>query len=150
MTEIMHTITVRRVIRARRESVFDAFSKSEALTQWFSPSPDISVEVLTFEFTPEGRFRLRYTMPDGVQPVVGGVYEEIARPDRLAFSWIWEPPYPHADVQTRVLIQFVDKGDATEVVLTHDRLPSEEAGQHHADGWEGIFDRLSRFFPEMQ
>ena len=150
MTHSLHTITVRRVIRARRESVFDAFSRAEALTQWFSPSPDISVEVLAFEFAPEGRFRLRYTMPDGVQPVVGGVYEEIKRPDRLAFSWVWEPPYLHADIQTRVQIQFLDKGDATEVVLTHDRLTSEEAGIHHADGWNGIFDRLSRFFSETR
>ena len=60
MTKSLHSITVRRLIQARRARVFDAFSRSEALAQWFTPRPDVSVEVLAFQFALAGGFRLRY------------------------------------------------------------------------------------------
>ena len=147
MTLPEHAVTVRRLIPAGRQRVFDAFSRADALTEWFSPSPEISVEVLAFAFAPEGRFRLRYRMPGDVLKVVEGAFEVIAPPEQLAFSWVWEAPDPHAGVPTRVVVRFLDKGDATEVVLTHERLPSEEAGARHAEGWEGTLDHLVRWLP---
>ena len=142
MTKPLHSITVRRLIPACRERVFDAFSRSDALAQWFTPRPDVAVEVLAFEFVPQGSFRLRYTMPDGAHKLVGGAYELIAPPDRLAFSWIWEPPDPHAGIPTRVLVRFLEQGDATEVVMTHDRLPSKESCPRYVTGWEGTLANL--------
>ena len=142
MTEAQRSITLRRLIPARRQQIFDAFRRAEALAQWFTPRPDISVEVLSFAFAPGGGFRLRYTMPDGLRKLVGGTFDLIEAPERLAFSWIWEAPDPHAGIPTRVLVRLLEKGDSTEVVLTHDRLPSEEAGLRHAAGWEGTLDRL--------
>ena len=142
MIPLLQSISVRRLIQARRSRVFAAFSRAEALAQWFTPGPEISVEVLAFRFVPEGGFRLRYTMPGGVRKVVGGSYHVIAPPERLAFSWIWEAPDPHAGIPTRVVVAFLEKGEATEVVLTHERLPSDEAGSRHAAGWEATLDRL--------
>ncbi len=144
MTTSAHSITVRRLIKAGRERVFEAFSQSAALSRWFSPSPDISVEVLAFQFGIGGSYRLRYSMPDGTHPVLGGTYDLIAPPDELAFSWVWEAPDPHADIPTRVHIQFLDRGDATEIVLVHEKLPSKEVGTRHAEGWERTFDNLER------
>ncbi len=143
MTKAIDAVIVRRLIRARRAQVFDAFSRAEALTLWFTPGSDISVEVLTFDFTPQGDFRFRYTMADGTRPIVGGTYETISPPDELAFSWIWEPPDRHADIWTRVLVQFHEKGDATEVLITHDHLPSVEAGSRFVAGWEGTLASLA-------
>lgn len=144
MKTATHSIIVRRLIKAPRARVFDAFSRADALAQWFTPAPDISVEILAFDFTAAGGFRLRYTMPDGQRPIVAGTYELIAPPGRLAFSWVWQAPDPHADVPTRVRIEFLEKGDSTELVITHDRLPSREACTRHAAGWEGTLDNLAR------
>ena len=144
----MHSVSVSRVVQAGRTRVFEAFSSAGALSQWFSPSPDISVDVEAFEFVPAGKFRLRYSMPDGTQPVVDGVYELIEPPHRIAFSWVWQAPYPHAGIPTRVSVRFAEKDAGTEITITHDRLPSEETGEHHAAGWNGILDRLERLLDD--
>ena len=125
----IHSVSVSRIVQADRTRVFEAFSSAGALSQWFSPSPEISVDVEAFEFVPTGKFRLRYSMPDGTQPVVAGVYELIEPPHRIAFSWIWQAPYPHAGIPTRVSVRFAEKDAGTEITITHDRLPSEEGGR---------------------
>ena len=84
-------------------------------------------------------------MPDGRQPVVGGVYELIEPPAQIIFSWVWEAPGPLADIPMRVRFEFFEKGDATEVVITHDGLPSDQACSIHEDGWEGSLNSLERY-----
>lgn len=142
MNPLMESITVSRLIKAERAHVFDAFSRSEALLQWFSPSADISLELLEFEFVPQGNFRIRYTMPDGSNSVVSGTYEIIEQPVKIVFSWMWEAPDPYANISTRVFVQFFEKGEQTEVVITHDKLPSKEDCARYMAGWEGTLDRL--------
>ena len=144
MKDTLYAFTVRRLVKADRLRVFDAFSRAEAVAQWFKPSADISVEVLAFEFVEGGSYRLRYTMPDGTRPVLRGTYERIAPPEELIFSWVWEPPDVHADMPTRVHARLLDKGGATEIVITHEKVPSEEVGLRHAAGWEGGLDLLER------
>ena len=144
MTEALYSFTVRRVVRADRVRVFAAFSRAEAVSQWFKPSADISIEVLAFEFVEGGSYRLRYSMPDGTRPVLRGTYERIAPPEELMFSWVWEPPDVHADMPTRVHARLLEKDGATEIVITHEKVPSEEVGLRHASGWEGGLDLLER------
>ena len=139
------SLCVRRIVRAERARVFNAFASAHALSQWFSPAADVSVDVEAFAFVPSGNYRLRFVMPDGTQLVVGGTYELIDPPDRIAFSWVWRPPHPHADVPTRVEVRFTETDGGTEIVITHDRLTSEDAREHHAAGWEGILQRLEHF-----
>ncbi|GLR69772.1 SRPBCC family protein [Agaribacter marinus] len=141
MSSLLHSVKVRRLIKANRKRVFAAFSNAEALAQWFSPSVDIAIDVQVFEFVPKGQFRVRYTMPDGNQPIVGGVYEVIDEPNQIVFTWVWEAPDPHADIPTRVFVEFIDRGEETEVLLTHDKLP-KEACERHIAGWESTFDRI--------
>ncbi|MEL6965360.1 MAG: SRPBCC domain-containing protein, partial [Pseudomonadota bacterium] len=119
MIDHPHALVVRRVIHAPRERIFAAFSRSDLLAQWFTPSAEISLEVLDFNFVAAGRFRLRYNMPDGRRPVVGGSYERIEPPREIILSWIWEAPDPLAGIPMRVLFQFLEKDDVTEVVITH-------------------------------
>ncbi len=140
-----YSVSVNRLVHASRARVFDAFSNAQALSQWFSPAADITLEVEVFEFFAGGQFRLRYTMPDGTQPVVGGVYEHIEPQSRIIFSWQWQQPDPHSDIPTRVDVRFEERGDDTVITVTHERLPSEEAGERHQAGWEGTFDSLERF-----
>lgn len=145
LTQASVPLIIRRVIQTSPARVFGAFSSSEALSQWFTPSADISLEALDFKFVTGGRFRLRYTLFGGRQAVVGGVYEVIEPPTRIVMSWIWEAPDPLADVPMRVTFEFFDKGDATEVVITHEQIPSDQACTIHEDGWEGSLNSLEHY-----
>ena len=146
MMQAGHSITVRKRIQAERARVFEAFTRPEALVKWFTPSPDISLEVLDFDFAAQGGFRLCFTMPGDVQKRVGGSYERIVPPDEIVFSWIWEEPDPHAGMPTRVCVRFEETEGVTEVVLTHERLASEEVAARHGQGWSGMLVQLEDAF----
>lgn len=146
MTSVPIPLVVRRTIKALPGPLFDAFATEASLTCWFTPSPDITVEALKYDFTPGGRFRLRYRMPDGRNPVVAGVFEVIDRPKQIVMTWEWQAPDPLENVPMKVSFRFLEKPNATEVVITHEGIPSDSACSIHADGWEATLSVLDAFF----
>ncbi len=145
MTTEAIPLVVRRLIPAPPERIFDAFRLSERLSQWFTPGPEVAVDVLEYRFVPEGSFRLRYTLPDGRHPVVGGVFETINRPSRIAFSWVWEAPDPLEGVPMHVSFTLRAKRLTTEVTVTHRGIPSNTACTIHEQSWNGTLAVLSQF-----
>lgn len=145
MTSDAIPLIVRRVIAAPRDRLFKAFGSADALSQWFTPSADISLDIIAFDFTAGGRFRFRYVMPDGRRPVVGGVYELIEPPTQIICSWVWEAPDLLADIPMRVLFEFFEHGGKTEVTITHQGIPSDQACSIHEDGWDGALNGLERY-----
>lgn len=135
-------LVVQRRIQSSRDSLLSAFSSAEALSQWFTPDPENRVEVLDFDFVVGGCFRFRYTMADGRRPVVGGVYETLVKPSRIVMRWIWEAPDPLADIPMRVTFDFIGDTGVTDVIVTHEGIPSDQACTIHQNGWEGSLDRL--------
>jgi uncharacterized protein YndB with AHSA1/START domain len=136
------TVTVRHRYGAPREVVFRAFSESALLTQWFSPSPDIAVEILDHELRPGGRYRFRYLLASGETNIVTGVFREISRPTRLMFTWTWEAPDPHAGTETVVTIDFIADHGGTLVVVTHRGFPDGATRDRHYHGWLTTLARL--------
>lgn len=134
-----------RRLKAPPSRVFDALTRAEYLPHWFSPSDDITVHVIDLQLQVGGAFRLAYGLPSGENAVVTGVYQEIARPDRLVFTWTWEPPDPHAGIDTLVTVEIADIGNETEVRVTHEGFPTAETRDRHDDGWHGTLERLGRF-----
>ena len=42
-------------------------------------------------------------------------------------------------------VEFIDRGNSTELILTHVRLPNEDQRLKHAEGWKGCLDYLEIF-----
>lgn len=71
-----------------------------------------------------------------------GVYRTINAPRRLVFTW----NSPHAgETDSLVTVEFRADGNATEIVLTHERLP-ETARAGHTGGWTEILESLAKTF----
>jgi uncharacterized protein YndB with AHSA1/START domain len=124
------------------DMVFRAFTEPQMLTRWFSPGVDIAIEVLAHDLRPHGRYRFKYTEPSGAVSIVCGEFCVISRPTQLIFTWTWEPPDPHAGVETLVTIDLTAERRGTLVVVTHERFPDQESCERHEKGWRATLARL--------
>jgi uncharacterized protein YndB with AHSA1/START domain len=116
----------------------------DLLEKWFCPAPQVTLKVASLDLRIGGKYRLLYRFPSGqVVPVVGE-YRTIAPPRQLVFTWTWEAPDPDAGVDTLVTIDLHEKDGGTEVVVKHERFPTEEKMRQHQSGWVGTLERLDQ------
>ena len=137
------TLDLTRTFDTPREEVFRAWTEPEALKQWFAPSDAFSTPVAEVDLRVGGNYRIGMKPPDKDDLyIVGGTYQEIQPPEKLVFTLSWEQG---VDVgETLVTVEFRDLGDSTEVVLSHERFPTEESRDKHAEGWNGCLERLEK------
>ena len=132
------TLTVRRKIAAPAQDIFDAWLDPAAMGEWMRPCSvstkhsDVKVDARV-----GGAFEVVMHVASG--PVRHtGVYQIIERPRRLAFTWNSIHAGEHDSLVT---VEFLPDGKATEIVLTHERLP-DEAVAGHTQGWTDILNGL--------
>jgi uncharacterized protein YndB with AHSA1/START domain len=137
------TLEVRRVIRAPRERVFQAWTTPAEVKRWSSPGP---VEVVTSEIDLRvgGRYTLNMRSPDGAPHNAFGEYREVDPPRRLVYTWSWEQEPDVKD--TVVTVEFNDlSAEGTEVVLRHAGLQTAQQRESHGQGWTSILEKLGGF-----
>jgi uncharacterized protein YndB with AHSA1/START domain len=138
------SLTIRRHYPSPREKVFRSWTDPQELSRWWGPpghdSPDARVDLKV-----GGRYRLAIRkQPEGTTIYVTGIYREVVIPERLVFTWNWEPGGPPFGSNTVVTIEFFDASNGgTDMVLTHDRFESEQARSEHTKGWNGALDKLT-------
>jgi uncharacterized protein YndB with AHSA1/START domain len=134
-------LTIRRTFNAPRERVFAAFTTPELLREWFGP-PTSTLRAVSFDARPGGRFRVEMGSMEGEDYNLGGVISEFQPPALLAYTFRWEEDDPQLERDTYVRIEFVAKGEQTEMVFTHTGFASVESRDRHNGGWNSLFGRL--------
>ena len=134
---------VRRHLDAAPDRVFSAFSQATLVSRWLTPSPDVTMTVLQFDFRIGGLYRFAYHVPGGQTMVVNGAYRVIDSPTTIVFSWNIEPPDLHAGVQSEVTVRITPAGSGSDLVIRHERLSAPGAARRHAEGWQGAIDQLT-------
>ena len=135
-------LVVRRLIRASPERLFEAWTEPTQLRVWWGPE-GVRCAAAEVDLRVGGRYRIGNTFPDGRVIVLVGEFEVIERPKRLTYTWRVEGS-PGAS--ERVTVRFEPRDGATEVIVTHERIPDETLRDQHRRGWEGCLDGLARFF----
>lgn len=142
MTPLESIAEVRRHLASPPATVFAAFSDAAMVSQWLTPSPDVTLTVLQFEFCVGGAYRFAYHVPGGATMGVNGTYRVIEPPSRIVFSWNIEPPDEHAGIQSEVTVMLTPDGAGTALLIRHERLTAPGAAGRHAEGWRGALDHL--------
>jgi uncharacterized protein YndB with AHSA1/START domain len=137
------TIQMKRTFAAPRQRVFRAWTDAAELARWFAPSADYHVVVPELDLRVGGKYRLEMHHKGGNVHRIGGTYKEIHPPEKIVFTW--ELASGAGPVDTLVTIEFHDMGNSTEVILTHEQLPSLEERDKHAHGWTGCLEQLAKF-----
>ena len=134
---------VRQHFNATPQKIFTAFAEERWVSHWLSPSPDITLKVLQFDFRVGGAYRFAYHLPEGKAVTINGVYREIEPPSKIVFSWIIEPPDEHAGILSEVTVTITPYGDGVELLICHEKLMRTDAIERHAQGWHGALEQLT-------
>jgi uncharacterized protein YndB with AHSA1/START domain len=117
-------VAMTRVFDAPRHLVFEAWTRPELLKRWLGARAGWTLAVCEVDLVVGGRYRYLWKGPNGVEMGMGGVFKEIAPPERLVvtekFDESW---YPGEAVSTTVLTEQAGK---TVLTLTV-RYESKEA-----------------------
>lgn len=111
-------IRMTRLFDAPRRLVFEAMSKPEHITQWWGRLGEgYSVPVCEVDLRPGGKWRFSNRTPKGELATFYGVYREVAPPERVVFTEIFEP-FPDAEsVVTAILTEENGKTRLTATVI---------------------------------
>lgn len=131
-------IELRRTLKARRERVFAAWTRPELMARWLFPGSGWTA-VVDADFVVGGRWSVDMHEPSGTVHQQFGVYREIEPVSRLVFTW----SCPILEVTDSVVtVELSDRGDRTELVLSH-VLPDDPKLRHaHEEGWTGCLANL--------
>ena len=136
-------LRIERTIQAPREKVFRAWSDPEEIIKWWGPE-GCSSSGAEIDLREGGRYRIQMTTPEGGEHITHGEYREVRPPEKLVFTWVWEKVAEMEGVETLVTLEFLEKGEATGLILTQERFPTEQDRKNHEWGWNSSLDCLEK------
>lgn len=137
-------LVLRRTYSAKRDRVWKAWTDRDQMMQWGAPE-GMTVSEFQADARVGGAYRLTMLKPDGEKFIAKGVYREITPPAKLSYTWTWEEDTAAEEHETLLTIEFLDLGEQTEVILTHENLASVESRDNHEGGWNQFLTKLGRY-----
>lgn len=134
-------LQITRVFDAPPTRVFRAWLDREEWQAWMGPE-DVWCDVPLLEPRVGGRYRVIMHLPNGETLPIGGVFQLIDEPRRLAFSWGRDGD---PERQSLVTLTFRDLGGKTELTLRHEGLATVANRDAHAKGWRSALSKLGGY-----
>ena len=134
-------LTVRRLIRAPAQRLFEAWTEPAQLMRWWGPQ-GVICDVAEVDLRIGGRYRIANRFADGHVLWIAGIFEAIEPPNRLVYSWFVDAQQGEGE---RVTVRFEPRDGGTEVIVQHERIADEATRRTHEFGWLGCLDGLERY-----
>jgi uncharacterized protein YndB with AHSA1/START domain len=131
-------IELRRLLNARRDRVFAAWTRPELMARWLFPGAGWTA-IAVADLRVGGAWSVEMREPSGTVHHQFGVYRAIEPVSRLEFTWTC----PVLDVADSVVtIELTERGDRTELALTHILPDDPKVRTAHHEGWTGCLASL--------
>lgn len=146
------SLNMKRVFAVPRERLFAAFATQEQMDHWMCrDAADHVIKYLKFDFRAGGGIEMEIRTPKKDLYRMHMEFRDITRPSKISFTWGHE--HVAADGKslgetlagTLVTFIFHERGDSTELELTHEFLPSQQEYESHKRGWAGCLDKLGEY-----
>jgi uncharacterized protein YndB with AHSA1/START domain len=146
LSEAARSIVVTRLFDAPRDLVFDAWTDSRHVGNWWGPR-GFTTTTHEMDVRPGGVWRLTMHGPDGVDYQNKITYLEVAKPERLV--------YDHGGAAARVTVTFEDEGGKTRLtmrmVFQSAEIRDAVVKKHNAvEGANQTLDRFGEQLNKMQ
>jgi uncharacterized protein YndB with AHSA1/START domain len=123
-------------IAASPETVWEFLVDPDKATCWMGQTASLDAR-------PGGLYRVEVIPGHTAR----GEFVEVDAPRRLVYTWGWEPgekgDNPTPPGSSTIEIELVPEGDGTMLRFVHRDLPSTEATESHAHGWDHYLERLA-------
>jgi uncharacterized protein YndB with AHSA1/START domain len=115
------------------------------LIKWFGPQETESVVLAEVDVRVGGRYHIAFVTSDGERHDVSGVYREVVRNRKLAFTWAWRTT---PERQSLVTVDLQPAGSGTRLHFRHEQFFDEIARDNHQRGWAGTFKKLDGYLQQ--
>lgn len=109
-------VEITRSFDAGRELVFDCHTKPALVRRWLTGPPGWTLPVCDIDLKVGGRYRYVWRSPEGTDMGMGGVFREIARPERLVTTELFDEDWTGGE--TLVTTRFDESNGVTTVTMT--------------------------------
>ncbi|MCD9021888.1 SRPBCC family protein [Cohnella silvisoli] len=127
------SLKLNHVYNANKERVFHAWTKEELLKQWWG-LVGFTTNIEQMDVSVGGKYRFHMRAPNGKIHTLEGRYVDIVPNEKLSFTWKWVSEGDDSE-ETVVTINFVDKDEKTELILTHSDFSTMKVTERHNKGW---------------
>ncbi len=142
------TVRLHRVIRAKPEKVFRAFTNAEALARWLPPN-GFTCKVDKLDARVGGTFRMAFTnFSTGNGHSFGGTYLELVPGERIRYTDKFDDAKLPGEMVTTVTFKSTMVG--TEMNVVQEGIPDAIPVEFCYLGWQESIDHLTRLVePEI-
>ncbi len=137
---IVNGVAVKRVLDAPCARVFEAWTRPELMARWFFPAEGWTV-IVSADLKVGGRYELSMRDLEGATHLQFGVYREIVPVSRLVFTWTCPDL---GVVDSVVTVDLIERGEQTELSLTHELPTDPKIRRGHEEGWQGCLGNLEK------
>jgi uncharacterized protein YndB with AHSA1/START domain len=128
-------LRVRRHISAPPEQLFAYWTEPAHLAEWWGPA-NVHCDSASLDLRVGGEYRIANRFPDGTVLWITGVFEVVAPPRQLVYTWLLGAGNEAGDGRAeRVTVSFTPANDGTEVEVVHERIANRAARAEHERGW---------------
>lgn len=143
-------LEITREFDASREIVFKAMTDPALVAKWWGPRRYKTV-VDTMDVRPGGRWRMRNIAADGGEHAFRGEYREVTPPERVVWTFEYEPLPGHVSVETMTLTE----RNGRTLLTVHDVFSSKEdldgmLQRGMESGASESYDRLEELLAELR
>ena len=137
-------LVLERLIDAPRTKVYEAWTDSKAMAQWFAPKP-FQLIVHSMDFCPGGKFSMAMRGPDGNDFPFTGTYDLIVPPALLS----WRGAFTGPDEQMATIVSFEEEDGKTKLRARQTFFVMtpmiEQATKGAKQGWTMTLNQLEEF-----
>jgi len=135
-----NTVRLHRVLAAKPEKVYRAFTTPDAMTRWLPPN-GFTCTVHQMDARVGGSYRMSFTnFSSGKSHAFGGTYLELVPGEFVCYTHRFEDPGLPGEMTTTVTLKPVSVG--TEVVIVQEGVPAAIPLEACYLGWQQSLNHL--------